>query len=385
MTMVRDLKNQCTGCGLCSQKCPFGAIIMKYDEQGFIYPYIDKEKCTGCGWCEAICKKIPLKANRVKEVYGVKNKDQDVLKQSTSGGVFTVISDYILENGGRVYGCILNDKLEAVHVGVSDKEKRNLMRDSKYVQSDIHLTFEQVYKDLENGKKVLFTGTPCQTAAIYKYCENSPNIDNLYICDIICHGVASPGLFKNHLEYIERKNKTKIINIKFRDKELGWNKDNKRRLKFHLKNGDIYYDDLYYKMYFNYNIISRPACSDCQYCKTDRISDFTMGDFWGIDKVFKNYSYKEGVSLLLVRSKKAKELIESVKDKIDIFPAELDAVVKYNPNLKLPSVFNENYNIFWNGYIKHGYLYAVKKYITPNLITRACNKALRIICGKRNK
>ena len=368
----------CAGCGLCSNVCPQNAIEMKPDTQGFLYPQINDERCIHCGLCEHICTALKNQKRDVLSCYAVKNKKAEVLQESTSGGFFSALSEWFINNNGVVYGCILNEKLEAMHIRADNMTACKQMRDSKYVQSNIQAIYSQIIQDLDDGKIVLFTGTPCQNGAIHEYCYKSNNIENLYLCDIVCHGLASPMILKEHIRFLEKREKTKIEKLRFRDKTFGWNKDNKRWLKCIDENGKIILDDIYYRMYFNYNIISRPACASCSFTKRERIADFTMGDFWGIEKILPNFSYVDGATLLIIRSEKANQVFQRIKRNLIEMPADLQEAVKYNQRLESSSVFGENYEKIWDDLEKRGYEYVIEHYITPSITVRCLNKIKRL-------
>lgn len=378
MKMVRENKNECNGCGICKKLCKHEAIKLTKDKNGFVYPMINTDICVGCNICLKACKTLDNDLLTVKSAYAVKIKDKKQLMSSTSGGIFTAISDYVLNNRGVVYGCVLDDEKNAVHKRAETKEQRDAMRDSKYVQSSIINVYDNVVKDLKEGKMVLFTGTPCQTAAIHRYCVSKECANQLYLCDIVCHGVASPDIFKQHIKYIEEKEKIKVSKIVFRDKNLGWNKDHKRRLKCISSDGKIIYDDMFYKMYFNYNIISRPSCSKCRYSNVKRCSDFTMADYWGIENIHPEFENTNGVSLLMIRSQKGANLFSEIKDRVDYIETNIDSAVQYNPRLKSPTVFPGNYNSFWSDYKVKGYKYVLNHYVNPNFTIRIENKLKRI-------
>lgn len=381
MDTVYKQKCDCTGCGLCKYICPNNAIEMKYDKEGFLYPVIDKNRCIDCKMCRNRCSNLNIGAvDNTTEFFAVKHKNDIIRANSTSGGLFTVLSDYFLENNGVVCGCVLDDDLNAVHIMAYNEDDRDLMRDSKYVQSDISNMFGHICKSLNEGKIVLFTGTPCQAEAVRKSTENNTNSHNLYICDIVCHGVPSPRIFQDYLKYLEKKDKIKIKKIKFRAKQLGWSKENKRMFQYEADN-DIYYDDTFYKLYFNYNVISRPCCEKCKFTSTRKKVDFTIGDFWGIEKFYKNFDDGRGVSLLLIHSEKAKSLFDTISNNMDFIKSDEEKAISENPRLVTPTVFGDFRNQLFADYSKRGYGYIVKKYVNPSVCRRIVKKMKRIIQG----
>lgn len=232
-----NIKNpaDCCGCTACASICAHNAITMKPDVMGFLYPKVDKNKCTDCGLCEKVCAfhenydkslNLPLPV-----AYAARHKDMKEVETSRSGATFIAISDYIIENGGIVYGAGYTDHFRVIHKRAVTKEERNEFKGSKYVQSDLNGVFRQVKEDLRNGKIVLFSGTPCQTAGLHSFVGNKLR-ENLFLVDIICHGVPSPFIWRDYLIYLENKYGSKICYVNFRDKGMfGW-KAHKETFKF---------------------------------------------------------------------------------------------------------------------------------------------------------
>ena len=204
-----DDKTNCCGCSACFNICPKQAINMEYDSEGFLYPKVDNSKCIKCGLCLKACPIVIVnnkKENKVLEVYGAKNKNVDEQLKSSSGGMFSIFANYVLENDGIVFGASFDKNWKVVHKKIYIKENLDSLRRSKYVQSDINITYKQAKQFLENSRLVLFTGTPCQVSGLYYYL-NAQGIEKrkLWTCDLICHGVPSPGIWKDYIRYIEQK------------------------------------------------------------------------------------------------------------------------------------------------------------------------------------
>lgn len=215
-------KQNCAGCTSCMASCPKNAITMEKDGWGFQYPSIDMKKCVNCGLCDKVCPFVQSSSAKlpIQEVYAVKHRDAEILKESTSGGIFTAISDYVLEQGGVVYGAAFDENMVVRHMRATTPEQRNRMRGSKYVQSDMGDIFTQVKQDIIKKKKVLFTGTPCQVAGLKNFLKNAT--DGLICLDLICHGVPSPVIYKEHLNFLSEKMKMNVLDYKFRPKDWGW-------------------------------------------------------------------------------------------------------------------------------------------------------------------
>ena len=225
MIRITD-KAKCCGCTACASICPHDAISMQPDALGFLYPVVDETKCTDCGLCEKVCAfhENYDKSQNLPEplVYAARHKDMHEVETSRSGAAFIALSDWILKQGGVVYGAGYADHFRVVHKRATSKEERNEFKGSKYVQSDLNTVFRQVKKDLKDGLTVLFSGTPCQTSGLASYVGKRLR-ENLYLVDIVCHGVPGPYLWRDYLAYLEKKQGSRICWVNFRDKqEYGW-------------------------------------------------------------------------------------------------------------------------------------------------------------------
>lgn len=367
MIKISD-KSECCGCSACASVCAHNAITMKPDTMGFIYPEVDVSKCVECGLCEKVCafnddydKSLNLS---VPEAYGARHKDMSEVETSRSGAAFIAISDWILEQGGIVYGVGYADHFRVVHKRAVTKEERDEFKGSKYVQSDIGTIFRQVKQDLRDGKIVLFSGTPCQTAGLNSYIGKKYR-ENLYLVDIVCHGVPSPYIWRDYLSYIEKKYKKKVSVVNFRDKgEYGWVA---HKETFIFEDGEKItpeqspYTDLFYK-----HIILRQSCGSCHYCNTVRPSDITIADFWGIEKTNTEINKdNKGVSLLLVNTDKGHRVLEEIKNKLYLISAKLDDCLQ--ANLMHPSILNAKSKEFESLYVKRGFTSVLKKYTNVGL------------------
>ena len=290
--------------------------------------------------------------------YAVKHKIEKTRLESRSGGIFTALTDSILEENGKVYGCVLNKKFEAIHIGTDNTDGRNRMRGSKYIQSTIGNTYKEVKQDLEKGKKVLFSGTPCQVDGLQSFLGKE--YKNLICVDIVCHGVPSPRVWKDYLKWQERLNKGNCINIDFRNKKkYGWNS--------HLesitikKNENIkQIDSKVYANLFYTEMIVRPSCYYCPYKSTERISDISIADYWGIDNIDSSFNDNKGVSLVLINSEKGEELFEKIKSEILYKETKIEDSLQ--PPLIAPFPEPKNRNEFWNEYEHKSFKKIAKKY-----------------------
>lgn len=346
-------KKECCGCTACLNKCPTNAIYMEEDNEGFKYPRVDKSKCIECGMCRKACPIISRDYENVSiNAYGVKLKEEEERKTSRSGGFFVAVSNYVLEMGGTVYGVMFDKNFTVIHGRASTKKESEAFKGSKYVQSDLKKIFTEVKKDLEDGKYVLFSGTGCQISGIKKFLGNI-NTEKLILCDIICHGVASPKIYKNFLKFISKGKKIEKVN--FRDKKFGW-RAHFETINYEKKSiSTNYYTNLFYS-----SLIIRPVCFTCKWANLNRESDFTLGDFWGIEKVKKEFDDNKGVSLILVNTNKARKIFDNLKENIGFFECNIEDCMQ--KNLEEPTEEPKDRNIFWEEYSKKGFKYIMKKY-----------------------
>ena len=358
MIKILDPAN-CCGCTACASICKHNAITMQPDVLGFLYPVVDKEKCIECGLCNKVCafndsydKSLNLKQ---PTAYGARHKDMNEVATSRSGAAFIAISDYILEIGGFVYGAGYTDHFRVVHKRATTKEQRNEFKGSKYVQSDLSGIFRQVKEDLRNGYTVLFSGTPCQTAGLNSFIGNKLR-KNLILIDIVCHGVPAPYIWRDYLKYLEKKKKSTICSVNFRDKDkFGWSA-HRESFKFI---GDTY---TYTYTYTFYNhIMFRHSCGTCKYTNLQRPSDITIADFWGWQKTDPTINADDkGLSLVLCNTDKGQELFDIIKERMVFIKAELNNCLQ--PNLQKPSEIHHKRMDFERDYARKGFEYVMKKY-----------------------
>jgi len=356
-----DIKDPstCSGCTACASICPRDAISMQPDVMGFLYPQVDKEKCIECGACERVCAfndHYDTSMNLPKpEVYGARHKDMHEVETSRSGAAFIAISDYILENGGVVYGAGYADHFRVVHKRATTKEERDEFKGSKYVQSDLRGVFRQVKKDLKDGLRVLFSGTPCQTAGLNSYIGKKLR-ENLYLVDIVCHGVPGPYMWRDYLAYLEKKQGAEICWVNFRDKQkFGW-AAHKETFKFVKGGGKMSFTYLFYQ-----HIMFRHSCGVCHYTNTKRPSDITLADFWHWQKTDPTINLDDkGLSLILINTEKGKKLFEAAKADLNVIPARLEDCMQ--GNMQRPSPIHPKRMKFEEDYKKHGFEYVLNKY-----------------------
>ena len=334
-------KSNCCGCHACYNACPQNAIIMRKDELGFRSPVIDQEKCIECGLCKKVCPVLnKKKINNQPIAYACINKNDNVRRESSSGGIFTLIAEKILDLNGVVFGAQFDEKLNVSHAYVENKEDLYKLRKSKYVQSDIKDSYKKAKEFLDDDRFVLFTGTPCQVEGLYSYLRKDYN--KLYTQDIICHGVPSPAVWKKYKEDVEKQKHMKVVNMNFRDKSNGWML---YLLKYTDSTNKEYYEpsskSKYMKLFLK-NYILRDSCYNCVFKNKNRISDITLADFWGIQNINKEMFDNKGTSLVIVNSERGNELFNSIKKNIKYAETNLEEAIRYNPSMIKSSEKPEN-------------------------------------------
>lgn len=355
-----DNKKECSGCTACQSICPKNAILMKPDNLGFLYPKISNEICINCGLCKSVCAfnenydKSDLLQNQ--EFYGARNKKLEEVEFSQSGAAFFTFSEWILENDGVVYGAGYGEHFKVIHKRATTKENRDDLRKSKYVQSDLQGIFIQVKEDLENKKLVLFSGTPCQVAGLKSFIKkkNLKLLKNLFLVDIVCHGVPSPKMWQEYLNYLENKTHKKITKTNFRDKKFGWHS--------HVESFEFDHTYTYTYTYLFYeHIMFRSSCGNCKFTNFDRAGDITISDFWGVEKTDKDFaSDNKGCSLIMLNTQKGKALFENIKDDFNLIATTKELCVQ--PNLQHPTKIHPKREQFEKDYVKSGFVYVMKKY-----------------------
>lgn len=347
-------KEDCCGCQACANICPKKAITFTDDEYGFSYPYIDSDKCIGCYHCVKTCdfqNPTGVKSNYPLKSYAATIKNNDILKQSSSGGVFSALAIATLENKGVVFGCILDDNSNPVHICVDNNDDLESMRGSKYVQSDVGYSYQEVKRRLQSGQKVLFSGTPCQVAALRSFLGDSV-YDNLLTVDLICHGVPSALMFRQYIAYLENKYNGKIVKYRFRSKARGWGNfvqevdvviGNTVKKKYIGSNSEFFMPN------YRAGNLNRPSCYCCKYARPERVADFTMGDFWGYRKA-KNLKLNpsKGLSVCLVNNEKAAGSFSEIIRYLNIEPVVTEIIIQGNGQLRMPIKQSHDWNYYMN-------------------------------------
>ncbi len=357
MIELFDQKKNCCSCAACMNICPKQAIRIKSDADGFNYPEIDRTVCIECGLCKKVCafQNVSVNKNDPIATYVAISKDKDVLSLSSSGGAFVALASLVIKKKGVVFGCAYNDSMEPEHICVDNLLDIKKIQGSKYVQSNINNTYTQAKKYLKEGRQVLFTGTPCQIAGFKSYIGKE--YSNLITVDLICHGVPSIDFFKGYIKYIEKNVRGTVIDFKFRDKSKGWGHVEKvvYRQNGVIKEKLIQPFESYYHSYFLSGDILRENCYECKYACKDRQGDFTIGDYWGIEKVHPKVDTKNGVSILLVNTPKAFNLMDEIAKYLDLTDSVFEQAIEQNEQLKKPTCKSDRRAKIFKAWNEGGY------------------------------
>lgn len=380
--MIDKVGNLCCGCSACASVCPKKCIAMRENSEGFLYPVIDREKCVKCGLCEKICPVMHTSHdNDLREAYGAITKDNDMLLRSSSGGIFTELAKSVLSDGGCVFGAAFSDGFHSVkHVVVESVEGLSSLRGSKYVQSDIGNTFHEAKEQLEKGRLVLFSGTPCQIAGLKNYLGKE--YDNLLLVDIICHGTPSPALWTRYLTAVEIRMGGKASYVSFRHKEHGWRKFG---MEMPFETGKRYFKELgedpFLKMFLK-NYCLRESCYNCRVKEADSVADITIGDFWGVEHVAPEIDNSMGVSLALVHTEKGKRYYESAARHMQTIQTDYDGAIVHNSAMHQSVTRPAERDIFFTDMSRLPWDKLVKKYTSVPLKTRVRQMLSRSMIGK---
>ncbi len=404
----------CTACGACKNVCSKSAISMREDSEGFLYPYIDESSCVNCGLCQKVCpanKDTPVSA---ATFYMAWHKNDEVLQKSSSGGVFTALADYVLVRNGVVFGAVKNpDTQEVCHIMINNVQDLDKLRLSKYYQSDTKNVYQQIRGLLMQDRFVLFSGTACQVAGLYsaldKWKVNREIIwggasRRLITADVLCHGCTSRKAVSCYIKTKEKQYKKTIKDYYFRvkTKNVGWQSGGGTRMKLEFSDGTYKVEDKASDTFFvgfNNYLFLRESCYQCKYCGTDRISDFTLADFWGVDS--HEVPPKQmllGVSVMCANTDMAKEMLPELSNSLYIEKIDSQKAIPYNLTFSQPgdrpkirdSIFkrleNQNFDSVvkhacWKYYLKLDVKQTIKKCIGESRYKKMVSK-IKVMVGK---
>lgn len=369
-------KEDCVGCEGCRQKCPVKCIEMHEDEQGFNYAKADPDKCINCGICDRVCPVLNQDASRMPiSVYAAWNDDDSERMVSSSGGIFYALAKDVINNNGIVFGARFDDKWQVIHDYADNLAVLRRFQGSKYVQSQIGDSYIKVESFLKQGRKVMFTGTPCQIAGLKLFLRKDWG-DSLLLVDIVCHGVPSPLVWINYLESLVNDPSQCICDIEFRNKTNGWQKysiairqsDNNDYIVFEPGYGNIFIWGFLQDLYL------RPSCHECPAKCGKSHSDLTIADYWGINETHPDLFSDKGVSLVLVNTTRGNKYLLAIS--ANIKRTSYDDALKYNPSIEKSSPRSPKSKMFWRQFGKKGIIaiQSVKESYKPSLFNRGLSK-----------
>lgn len=371
-------KDECHGCHGCLNICPKSCISMEIDNEGFWYPKVNKSICINCNLCEKVCPIInsPKLDNNEINSYACKNKDENVRKESSSGGIFTLLCEDVINLDGVVFGAAYDSNFNVRHCYAESMDEISKFRGSKYVQSVIGKSYKEAKEFLDKGKVVLFSGTPCQISGLQSYLIKK--YDNLILVDIACHGVPSPIVYRKYIDDIQNKNNSKIVDIQFREKSDGWKSYN---FKISFENGTFMEksgDNLYMRGYLQ-DLYLRPSCYNCKFKKPVTSADITLADYWGVQDIYPEFDDDKGVSLILVHTKKGKEIIDEISNKIDIIKTDYKHSIRCNPSIIMPSKYNKRKSEFFKSIEKNDICKSINKYTRETISEKIVRRSKGLV------
>lgn len=369
MSVTLAYKTVCTGCCVCHDICPTNSIEMVVNTEGFLYPVIDNHTCLSCGKCQEVCPVINDSVENkfiFKKAYAAWNLNKKERVSSSSGGLFKVFNDTILADSGCVIGAGFDKNFHLKHSLSINLEQSRLFLGSKYLQSDSCEIYRETREVLKKGKRVLFTGLPCQIDALNHFLSEKEK-ENLITCELLCHGVASPKIFEEYILYLEKKHKQKIIEYNFRSKANGWNKMSIEVTYSNEKHRIYRARYCPYHTWFGKHLSLRNSCFDCKYRVKKRGADITIGDFWGIERLKPEITCSEGVSLLFVNNIKGTNFIKECSSNLFLEEVNVDKVLDFRKTILNNFSKPSEREIFMKDYNELGIEGLIKKYPASNL------------------
>ncbi len=388
--MIDHVGKACCGCAACANICPKKCIEMASDKEGFLYPKVNVESCVKCGLCERVCPVLntPIIQEDLRRAWGAVSEDRELLIGSSSGGVFSTLAAEVIRDGGCVFGAAFEQSFRRVkHIMIETGDELVALRGSKYVQSEIEDTYVQVREQLKNGRKVLFSGTPCEIAGLKNFLGHDD--EHLVTADLICHGTPSPLLWQAYLRHIEEDLGGIARKVNFRNKTNGWSKFGMNIL---TEGGKTYYrslrEDPFLQMFLK-NQCLRESCYSCKVKESGTVSDVTLGDFWGVEKEFPQMFNDMGVSLLLVHTTKGMELWERVKTHMKTEETDYERSLSSNSAFTLsvkrpperdhffPDLQNKNWGYMENKYLRDKLYDKIKRKISASIIGKLKRRIIK--------
>lgn len=365
----------CCGCGACAAICPHNAITLQADNEGFVYPVVNDQACVNCGVCVTSCPIMTTARGRlgfIPDSYAAKNTNESIRQHSSSGGVFSVLAEYVIRQRGIVFGAALNDDLVVEHQFTDTLAGLERFRGSKYVQSATAHCYPLIKEFLLSNRVVLFSGTPCQIAGLKSFLKK--DYQNLICIDIVCHGVPSPSVWKSYLMHIQSNASSKVCAASFRDKTHGWHNFS---MKLVLENGKtlIYpnSNDAYMRAFLaNYDL--RPSCYRCAFKEHNSGADLSLADFWGIEHILPDFDDDQGTSLIIIGTPKGHQLLQNVAKQIHTIPVNYDDALKYNPAIVRSVVYPKERKHYIRDSSKYNFPTLTNYYFSRKFIWRIKRK-----------
>ena len=368
----------CMGCSVCSNTCPKNCISMVVDDEGFVYPEVEEERCISCGLCEKSCPVLNRKsAVTMTKAYAAVNPDQVTRNTSTSGGVFSLLAQTVLRKNGVVFGAAYNPDFSVSHQYTETEDGLQRFRGAKYVQSDIGNSYQQVKSFLNENRYVLFSGTPCQIAGLQTYLGK--DYDKLFCVDLICHGIPSPEVWQHNIDYRAKIDNDGVrpAHINMRSKSTGWQRYSVEFQYSDKTYSKMYADDPYMWGYIK-DLYTRPSCFDCKFKGLQRNSDFTLGDYWGIESQHPEMNDGMGTSLVFVHSEKAQNIWSELCLGLHCREVDAAAAVQWNPMAVQSTSYQERREEFFRRYQNEDFSKLVWELI-PKPVPQKCSIFRRIL------
>ncbi len=322
----------CTGCTACASVCPYGCIAMKPDSEGFLRPAVDEKRCMDCGLCSRACPVLSAPDKHgMPKAFAAKNRNETVRAVSTSGGVFTLLAQQVLEEGGAVIGAAFDADFKVEHQIIEQSALLPRLRGAKYAQSDVRGIFPRTKELLEQGRRVLFSGTPCQTAGLRSFLGR--DYDGLILVDLVCHGVPSPAVWERYISWRSTRSGEGLrpISVSLHSKETGWSTYS---VDIRWPYGKSYLassrEDPYIRAFAG-DLCLRPACHRCSCKGLTRTADFTLGDYWGVWDQVPAMSDNKGTSIVLIHSEKGQALWDNITHALVVQPVDARRCMEQNP------------------------------------------------------
>ena len=357
-------KEDCCGCHSCCTACPQGCIEMVADDEGFLYPQINESLCIDCGICNKVCPVLAVAPKgEPPAAFAAWHRDGAIRAESSSGGTFSALMKQTLAQNGVVFGAAFDKGLVLCHQSAQNEVDCEKFKGSKYLQSKIGDSYHQVESYLRQGRRVLFSGTPCQVAGLYSYLGQNP--DNLLTSDIVCHGVPSPKVFAAYKATLERRYGAKVSRIAFRRKDCGWKRysvalsfDNATEYR------QVFTDDPF-MLGFLRDTYLRPSCHACRFSRLPRVADITLGDFWGVDNHHPDWDDDKGTSLILVQTQKGQKALNACREGMVVHETDLELAVRSNPCICGSVNQGKNRTAFFRDLDRLPFERVVEKYMAP--------------------